>query len=44
MENREDHQGETEAGLEDHTAADVTGVYKNNFLLKGNVSRDEFGF
>jgi hypothetical protein len=32
MEYREDHQGETEAGIEDHTAADVAGVYKNIFF------------
>jgi hypothetical protein len=45
MEYREDHQVEKEAGVEDHAAADVAGVYKNNFfLLKGFFSRDGFGF
>ncbi len=43
MEYREDHQGETEADIDDHAAADVAGVY-NFFLLNGIVSRDEFGF
>jgi|LakMenEpi03Aug12_release.lakeMendotaPanAssembly.Ray.scaffolds.fasta_scaffold5646397_1 hypothetical protein len=32
MEYREDHQEETEAVIEDHTAADVAGVYKNIFF------------
>jgi hypothetical protein len=39
MEYRENHQGETEAGIEDHVAADVVGVYKNIFLLRDCFTR-----
>jgi hypothetical protein len=45
MEYRDDHQVETEAGIEDHAAAGVASVYKKYFfLLKRTASRDGFGF